>query len=270
MTANSFLMCLKRFIATRGTPVKLISDNAKQFKLSSDIIVWKTAVEDEDVQNYTLNIGIKWTFIVELAPWMGGFYERLIGIVKRALRKTIGRKLLSLEQMTTILKECEAVVNSRPLVYIGSDLKSSIALTPKHFICLNPFTGIPCTECDVNDPDYVPYESNAKKPLIIWKKGQKLLDTFWDIWRNEYLLSLRERMQSKLKSPRIESHFCPSVSDIVLIKDDVSDGQWKFGKVTTLNRSRDGNIRSADLLTSSRKVIKRPLNLLYPIEVVDK
>jgi hypothetical protein len=77
-------------------------------------------------------------------------------------------------------------------------------------------------------------------------------------------------MQSKLKSPRIESHFCPSVSDIVLIKDDVSRGEWKFGKVTTLNSSRDGNIRSADLLTSSGKVIKRPLNLLYPIKVVDK
>jgi hypothetical protein len=77
-------------------------------------------------------------------------------------------------------------------------------------------------------------------------------------------------MQSKLKSPQIEAHFCPSVSDKVLIKDDVSRGQWKFGKVTTLNSSRDGNIRSANLLTSSRKVKKRPLNLLYPIEVVDK
>jgi hypothetical protein len=53
-------------------------------------------------------------------------------------------------------------------------------------------------------------------------------------------------MQSKLNPPRIEAHFCPSVSDKVLIEDDVSRGQWKFGKVTTLNSNRDGNIRSAD------------------------
>ena len=24
---------------------------------------------------------IKWTFTIELAPWMGGFYERLVGVV---------------------------------------------------------------------------------------------------------------------------------------------------------------------------------------------
>ncbi len=124
--------------------------------------------------------------------WKGGFYERLVGLVKRALRKTIGRKLLSVEQMSTFIKESEAVVNSRPLVYIGDDFKSSIPITPGHFICLNPRTGIPDLESD-NDPSYNPYESSADKLLKLWKKGQRLLDTFWQVWRNEYLLSLRER-----------------------------------------------------------------------------
>ena len=32
------------------------------------------------------NVGIKWLFIVGMAPWMGGFYERLVGLVKRAMR----------------------------------------------------------------------------------------------------------------------------------------------------------------------------------------
>ena len=71
----------------------IISDNAKQFKLSSDTInaIWGSLLRSEEVQNYVSNVGIKWSFIVEQAPWMGGFYERLVGLVKHALRKTIGR-----------------------------------------------------------------------------------------------------------------------------------------------------------------------------------
>ena len=59
----------------------------------------------DEVQNYASNIGVKWTFIVELAPWMGGFYERMVGLVKRALRKSINRRLLSYVQLQTVIKE---------------------------------------------------------------------------------------------------------------------------------------------------------------------
>ena len=59
--------------------------------------------------NYVSTKRIKWKFITELAPWIGGFYERLEGLVKRPLRKTLVKK-------TGILKEIEATINSRPLV----------------------------------------------------------------------------------------------------------------------------------------------------------
>ena len=47
-------------------------------------------VRCEEVQNYASDVGIKWNFIVELAPWMGVFYEKLVGLAKRALQKTLG------------------------------------------------------------------------------------------------------------------------------------------------------------------------------------
>ena len=46
---------------------------------------------DEDVHSYTANQNIKWKFIVEFAPGMGGFYERLVEMVKSSLRKALGR-----------------------------------------------------------------------------------------------------------------------------------------------------------------------------------
>ena len=38
--------------------------------------------------------GVEWRFIPCRAPWYGGYWECLIGLTKRALKKTIGRALL--------------------------------------------------------------------------------------------------------------------------------------------------------------------------------
>lgn len=219
------------------------------------------------MQTYASNIGVKWTFIVGLAPWMGGFYESIVSLAKRALRKTINRKLLSYVQLETVIKEVEAVVNARPLVYVGGDIDSTISLSPKHFLILNQNTGIPESEPDNNDTDYSPYESTAERLLQTWKKGQKLLNLFWKVWRDEYLLSLRERTQSVLKSRQIQSHFSPNIDNIVLIKDDIPRGCWRVGTVVSLVFSLDWCVRSAKVALSSGRVIARPLNLLFPVEV---
>ena len=269
MTAQEFLLCFRRFIAHRGLPSVVISDNAKKFKSASESLdsVWKNVTQCEDVQSYSSNVGTKWIFIVEMAPWMGGFYERLVGLVKRALRKTLGKKLLTLIQMQTLIKEVEAVLNSRPLVYVGEDINSRVTLTPGHFLTLNPRIGIP--ESDVGENEYIPCESTGTKLLEMWKQGQKLLDKFWNTWREEYLLSLRERTQSQIQSKRIQSSHFPTAGDIVLVKDDIPRGCWKLAKVVSPVSSRDGETRSAKLQLPSGRVIGRPLNLLYPLEITE-
>ena len=163
---------------------------------------------------------------------MGGFYERLIRLLKRSLRKTIGRLCLSNEQLLTILKETEAVLNSRPLVYIGDDIHSTIALTPAHFLTLNPRIGIPNFEqINADDQDYNPEMSSAERLLRKWNKGLKILNQFWKSWRDDYLLSLRERTQVKMKESRSKSKFLPSLGDVVLLKDDLPRGKWRIGKL---------------------------------------
>ena len=72
-------------------------------------------VGDPSVHSYLSDQRIKWSFIIELSPWMGGFYERLIGM---SLRTSIGRVNLTSSQLQTMLTEVEAVINTRPLVYV--------------------------------------------------------------------------------------------------------------------------------------------------------
>ena len=106
--------------------------------------------------------------IVELAPWMGGFYERLVGVVKRSLRKAIDKVCLTIEQLLTFIKEAEAVINSRPLVYVDEDINSKFTLAASHFLTLNPKIGLPNYTQD-DDDEYTPEISSADRLLITWK-----------------------------------------------------------------------------------------------------
>ena len=147
LTSRQFLDCIRRFVARRGPPERIISDNAPQFKLTKTAIdnEFRQAVISHDVLSYFGTHGIKWTFITELAPWHGGFYERLVGVVKQALRKSLGRQLLSFHQMVTLITEIEAVINSRPLTFVYSDLESGFTLTPSHFATMQHCLSLPCS-----------------------------------------------------------------------------------------------------------------------------
>ena len=269
MTAEDFLYGCRRFITVQGTLIEIWSDNASQFKTASDVLhsLWKRTIKCDQIQSYVSNSGIKWSFIVELAPWMGGFYERLVGLVKQSLRKSVGRNLLSDTQLQTLLKEIEAVVNSRHLVYAGDDIDSSITLTPGHLLTLNPKTGFPELIFEQQDPNFDPYESSPDRLIRIWKKGQRFLNGFWKLWRDDYLLSLRERTQNTLKTGRVVSHSYPQNGDIVLVKDDLPRGCWNMGKIVKLILSADSCVRSGRVKLHTGRIIGRPLKLLFPLEV---
>ena len=273
MSTEMFLLGPRRFVTRHGSPRKITSDNASQFKLAHDTIdkLWDQVLKETDVISYSVNENIRWNFIVELAHWMGGFYERLIGLVKRSLRKAIGKLCLTGNQLLTVLKETEAIINSRPLVYVGDDINSGTPLTPAHFLSLNPNIGLPNFSPDDDyDFNFNPKVNSAEAFIAGWKKGLKHLDKFWQVWRNEYLLSLRERTQTKLKSPRVQTPTAAKVGHIVLIKDNLPRGCWRIGRITELISSRDQHVHSAKVLLPSKKVIGRPLNLLYPIECSEK
>ena len=147
--------------------------------------IWQQILTEKDVVSYAAAENVKWKYTVELAPWMGSFNERLVGLVKRTLQKTIGKLCLTYEQLLTVLKEVEAVVNSRPLLYVGDDINSHITLTPSHFLTLNPRIGIPECDNDDTDGDYSPNIFSTDKLLLSWKKVLKHLDRFWKIWRDD-------------------------------------------------------------------------------------
>eukprot|EP00731_Ephydatia_muelleri_P009693 Em0005g279a len=66
MTAETFMRCFKRFIARRGIPHKIISDNGKTFKLANKIM--SAVLSHPQTEQYLSNIRVDWVFNLERAP----------------------------------------------------------------------------------------------------------------------------------------------------------------------------------------------------------
>ena len=81
LSAQSFLRCFKRFIARRGLPRRMISDNGKAFKSAARIL--RRIMSHEVVRRHLSDLGVEWSFNIEKAPWWGGIFERMIRSTKR-------------------------------------------------------------------------------------------------------------------------------------------------------------------------------------------
>lgn len=264
LSPQSFIRCLKRFISRRGLPSLVVSDNGTTFKASAKII--KSILSHPEVQHLLSEINLKWIFNVERAPWWGGFFERMIQLLKRCLRKLIGRAKLSYEELLTSVSEVELILNSRPLTYTSAtDLEEP--LTPSHLLTRRRLLSLPDHLCYGNsEEDYHPDSSR-----VTLNKRMKYLDTilkhFWSRWKREYLVELRENhRQFKGKKP---DHV--SVGDVVIIHDETPRGMWRLGIIEKELKGKDQETRGVVVRVKSGRgpssFLKRPIQRLYPLEV---
>jgi hypothetical protein len=178
MSTDKFLMALQRFVGRRGLPNTIYTDNARAFHAANFELsdLWKQLSATKTHQFLAHN-GIVWKFIAPRAAWWGGSWERMVGTMKRCLRKVLGQSRLTEEQLNTTLISIEAAVNSRPITQ-GED---SAALTPPHFLIVEELTAIPTGSEPAG-------RLNLAKEFRL---KQKLSDDFWKRWTKEYLLELR-------------------------------------------------------------------------------
>ena len=261
---KSFIKCSKRFTSRRGVPLRIISDNGTTFKAANKIIM--EIFQSPAVQQ---QMRIKWSFNIERAPWWGGLFERMIKSTKSCLRKMIGRAKLTYEELQTAVIEVEAVLNSRPLSYLtASDTEEP--LTPSHLLTGRRILSLPDHLCYEEENEY-----RIKGNQVILDKQMKYLEAvlqqFWNRWKREYLLELRESHRagsSQLQKVAI------AVGDVVIIHtEDLPRSLWKMGRVEELIRGKDGVVRGASIRVQAKetrsKLLRRPIQKLYPVELAN-
>ena len=139
-------------------------------------------MEDERLQTYLNTNQIKWQFNLSPAPWWGGQFERLIGLVKSTLNKTIGNGLLQWKELQEVLRDVEITLNNRMLSYVEDDVQMPL-LTPNAMLFLNSNL---LPELQPHHIETADLRKRAKHLL-------KCKEAIWNRWTKEYLHSLCER-----------------------------------------------------------------------------
>ena len=67
-------------IACRGLPQKVISDNEKRFVAAAKWL--RKITQNERFNDFLAQHEVIWQFNLSTAPWWGGMFERLVGLVK--------------------------------------------------------------------------------------------------------------------------------------------------------------------------------------------
>ena len=232
---------IQRFAARRGTPSFIISDNGTSFVALAKALK-KTS--------------LSWSTIVEAAPWWNGFTERMVGTVKRAAKKTCGRRALSKDELSTVMSQLEAAINRRPLMVD----ENGATITPAHFLfgaTPPPLLQGPTHEPTASDPT----EALNKLSRIRRQVSQDL----WRRWTRDYLSSLRQwRRRPTNKDVSVK------VGDVVLVEppegSHVGRDKWRLAVIQRLIEDSGGVSRAAFIRLGSRTT-RRPLSKLVALEV---
>ena len=131
----------KRFTARRGICASLTSDCGLNF-IGADRelreLFEQASAQHAEITQLLAADGTEWRFNPPGARHFGRIWEAAVKSVKFHLKRVIGETLLTFEEMTTLLTQIEACLNSRPLHPLSDDPEDFSALTPGHFLIGQP------------------------------------------------------------------------------------------------------------------------------------
>ena len=217
LTTADFLAALRRFVARRGCPETLATDNGTNFigaqrKLKMLYQFLNSSETQLSVDRFCTTQNVKWKHTPARSPHFGGLWEAAIHSMKLLLYKVVGSHCLSMDELFTLLVEVESVLNSCPLVPLDSSPEDGVeVLTPGHFLVGKAFKSIPAV---------IPVHKSINV-LRRWNLCQRLAADFWERWVKEYVLHLQRF--NKWSRPQHQVQ----VGDVVLLKDtDLFGRSW--------------------------------------------
>jgi len=252
----AFLGAYARFVARRGLPASIYSDNGTTF-VGADremASAFRAALRDPNFQNRTAADNVCWHFIPPAAPHFGGLWEAGVRSVKHHLRRMVGAHKLTFEEMSTLLCGIEACLNSRPLAPLSDALDDYEPLTPGHFLIGGALTA---------RPEPSPLDLNENR-LTRWQLVRQLTERFWKVWQSDYVNTLQQRAKWRRKlTPDIR------VGQLVLLRNSLLPPcKWELGRIIICHSGSDGLTRVVTVKTATSEY-KRPLSrlCLLPVDI---
>ena len=218
LSTKTFLQAFRRFCSRKSLPRLMISDNATTYMSAANQL--HKLFQSNTVQEELTDKGTEWRFIVKRAPWYGGWWERLVGLTKTAVKKVLGRSYVDSQTLATVVTEIEAILNDRLLTYLNSGEIEFEPLTPSHLLCGSRVTKLPYSEdLELLEKDEYTKEKISRRARHI----RSLISNFRERWRLDYLTALREHHRSSGNNQQTIR-----VGDVVQVHDETNRARWNW------------------------------------------
>lgn len=249
LSTEAFILAFRRFISRRGKPREIWCDNGTNFVGASRELGSFLTSNSNFVSEPFVEEGIAFKFIPAYSPNFGGLHEAAVKSAKYHLKRAVGAYHFSFEELTTLLTQIEAILNSRPLSPLSSIPQDLSFLTPGHFLIGRPLTSLPA-------PDLLEVPGSR---LHRYARVEQARQHFWRRWSAEYICELQQRTKWQKRHPNL------SPGQLVLIKQEATPPlKWPLGKIEAVFPGSDGACRVADILTS-KGIVRRAVNRICPL-----
>ncbi|XP_065102634.1 uncharacterized protein [Paramisgurnus dabryanus] len=238
--SDAFLLALRRFIARRGTPSEILSDQGTNFRGAETELRQAFKEMEPRLQELLADYQITFKLNPPAAPHFGGIWEREIRSVKSALQVVIGSQPVPEEVLSTVLIEVEGILNSKPLGYVSSDVADLDPVTPNMLLMGRRDASLP-------QVIYTPEPVTKRR----WRHTQSIVDHFWLYYTRHYLPDLQTRQKWQRETQDLTEN------TVVMIMDpQLPRASWPVGRVVKLIPSADGHIRSAQIQVKDRLYLR--------------
>ncbi|XP_058449100.1 uncharacterized protein LOC131429066 [Malaya genurostris] len=230
LSTEACKMAIRRFVARRGAPLEIYSDNGSNFQGASRDLLDEIRNMEQELADTSTDAHTNWIFNPPSAPHFGGVWERLVRSIKVALGSLTTLRNPDDETLLIILAEAESIVNSRPLTYLPLESAVQEALTPNHFLLLSS-NGVVRGPKPLKEAEKV-YRNN-------WDHTRQFVDHFWRRWIAEYMptIAKRTKWHRETKAP------------VVVLNEQQRNG-WIRGRIVSLVKGKDSRLRQAVVQTS--------------------
>lgn len=238
LSTDAFILALRRFASRRGMPSKIYSDNAKNYVGANNKLkeLGKFLINNDNLEKALVNEGVNWIFLPSYSPHLGGIWESCVKSIKYHLNRVMNNISFTFEQMSTILTQIEAILNSRPLYPASEDPNDLNPITPSHFLMGKVITSVP-------DPNLMHIPENR---LDVYQHSQVIVQHLWSRWSKEYICNLQRRNKWQKLIENI------AINSMVILKDEnLPPTKWRLGRIVQLHAGSDGVVRVVTIRTAS-------------------
>ncbi|XP_065208537.1 uncharacterized protein LOC135837249 [Planococcus citri] len=249
LSTEKFIFALQTFVARRGLPSVMFSDNATNFVGTKNVF----ELNKNQVTEYATSENIQWRFIPPASPHHGGIWEAAVKSFKQHLISITRGNILNIEEYRTLFTRIEGVMNSRPLCYKNSIEQGTEIITPSHFLIGRSTFSIPAIDTEV-------VTLSRRLQLM-----QNIFKGFWLVWSKDYLNQLQQKSKWKQKNPNVK------IGQVVLIKIPNSKPfRWPKGIIRNVYPDKKGVVRVVDVEFKG-EIRQRSINniVILPIDSIN-